>query len=121
MKEDVKITQDLRLMQTIVKEVVSQHPDSGINIVNIGQIQITSNVQPEEPPSQDKKTELLSYSHDPLAVEKLDKAVNLNLKMTGPSEIFNELRKIAANEARTVAAQVLFFVSEGIKKYYDEH
>jgi len=39
---DAKINQDIRVAQAIVREVVSQNPEASISIVNIGQIQVSS-------------------------------------------------------------------------------
>lgn len=113
-EKDIKITQDLRIMQAIVKEAIGQNPTGGVNIVNIGQIQITSNVKAEQDlPLEKDKRELLSYGK--ALIEDQNKVKFA--QVSGPSELFNEVKKIARIEARSQAAQLLHFINEGVERY----
>ena len=117
--KDVKITQDLRIMQAIVKEAIAQNPNGGINIVNIGQIQITSNMEEAPlPNAEEKRPDLLPHPKRPIAIAPMNENnVNKTVGMTGPPELFKELRRIATVEGRSMSAIVAQFVSEGIERY----
>lgn len=118
-EKDVKITQDLRIMQAVIKEAIQQNPDAGINIVNIGQIQITSNVEKAPlPHAEEKRPDLLPQPKCPIVIAPMDENnVNKTVGMTGPPEFFEELKRIAAVEGRSMSAIVVRFVREGIDRY----
>ncbi len=115
-----KINQDLRIMQAIVKEAIQQNPDGGINIVNIGQVKLVNSVEEQSLSVLEEKGKLLPHiEDDELCKRILDKEnTSLSINVTGSPELFEELKKIASAEMRSVAAQVLQFISEGIRRHH---
>lgn len=76
-EKDIKITQDLRIMQAIVKEAIGQNPNGGVTIVNIGQIQITISQNNPEKKSKVRPTIEDKKESEPIkAIESKKAAIN---------------------------------------------
>ena len=105
-----RITQDLKIMQVVVKEAVAANPvgGGGVNITCIGQIRVTSGglefLDKSEPESL------------PPLLEDKERTISIGINLTGSPKFFQELREVALVKGLSIMEQAQLFVVEGLRR-----